>query len=461
MNCNRCNNKIGEDQICTNCGIPYRHIKKACNTADYYYNIGLSKANVRDLTGAREALRRALSYNKYHIEARNLLGLVYYETGQVVEALEQWVFSINFEDQDNPAERYLGELQVSGFLNDLQQVVKKYNLAVQYAQQGSEDLALIQAKKVVSSMPRFVEARLLLALLYMKLGKNEEAKKQLERVLRIDSFHPDAIRYYKELTGDRPTLIRSKKTQTEPVVQPEKKAKKTDIGKYIEPVGSNKSMLVTLIIGIIIGVAAMWVLVMPNQKFNVNSDYKTLQVEYKETIAAKDAAISQLEEEKAELEQKNEDLNGRLSVYAGTDGGEGMYDSILKASSYYADGNQVEAAKALLNVEEAKLESETAKTIYAKIKNDTFANASKSLYNQGYTNYKRYKYADALPLFQDAFDLDNTNTDALYFLARSYDKQGDQENAIAAYQKVIELFPDTSRASDAAKKLQAYGVTAE
>lgn len=138
MICSRCYNKVGEDQICSNCGLPYRHIKKACNTADYYYNIGLSKAQLRDLTGAREALQKALSYNKYHIDARNLLGLIYYETGQVMEALKQWVFSINFEDQDNPAERYLSELQVSGFLNDLQQVVKKYNLAVQYAQQGSE-----------------------------------------------------------------------------------------------------------------------------------------------------------------------------------------------------------------------------------------------------------------------------------------------------------------------------------
>lgn len=461
MICSRCYNKVGEDQICSNCGLPYRYIKKACNTADYYYNIGLSKAQVRDLTGAKEALQKALSYNKYHIDARNLLGLIYYEKGQVMEALKQWVFSINFEDQDNPAERYLSELQVSGFLSDLQQVVKKYNLAVQYAQQGSEDLALIQAKKVVSSMPRFIEARLLLALLYMKLGKNEDAKKQLEKVLKIDSFNPDAVRYYKELTGDRPTLVRSRKTQTESVVQQEKKDKKTDIGKYMEPVGSNKGLIVTLIIGIVIGVAAMWVLVMPNQRFNVNSDYKTLQVEYKETVAVKDATIQQLEEEKEKLQKENDDLNGRLGVYAGTDGGEGMYDSILKATSLYADGNKVEAAKALLNVDEAKLESDTAKSIYKKIKDDTFVSSSKTLYSQGYTKYSKYKYADALPLFQDAFTLDNSNTDALYFLARCYDKQSDKENAVATYKKVIELFPNTSRAKDATKKLKALGVTVE
>lgn len=459
MNCSKCNSPLGADRFCSNCGLPHKYIKKACNTADYYYNIGLSKAKVRDLTGAKEALKKALFYNKYHIEARNLLGLIYYETGLVIEALRQWVYSINFEDVNNPAERYLSELQVPGFLDDLSMMIKKYNLAVQYAQQGSEDLALIQAKKVVSSMPRFVDARLLLALLYMKAGKNEEAKKQLEKVLRIDSFHPDAVRYYKELTGDRPTIIRSKKTQSDSAVHKEKKVKTQDLGRYMEPVGNNKGLIVTLLIGIVIGIAAMWVLVMPNQKFNVNSDYKTLQVEYKETVAAKDATIKQLEEDKAELETENTELTSRLEVYAGVNGEEGMYDAILKASSLYADGDKVNAAKALLNVDESKLESDTAKALYSKIKEDTFESSSKTLYDEGYTKYNNYKYQAALKLFQDAYDLNNENVDALYFLARSYHRLDDEENAEAAYRKVLEQFPDSSRATDATKKLRELGVT--
>ncbi|MBE5955234.1 MAG: tetratricopeptide repeat protein [Lachnospiraceae bacterium] len=461
MNCNRCNSPLGADRFCSNCGLSHRYIKKACNTADYYYNTGLERAKLRDLTGAKEALEKALFYNKYHIEARNLLGLIFYETGEIIEALRQWVYSINYEDVDNPAERYLSELQIPGFLDDLSQMVKKYNLAVQYAQQGSEDLALIQVKKVVSSMPRFVNARLLLAVLYMKLGKNDEAKKQLEKVLRIDSFHPDAVRYYKELTGDRPSIVRSRKAQSDTAAKKEKPSKKQELGRYMEPVGNNKSLILTLIIGIVIGVAAMWVLVMPNQKFNVNSDYKTLQVEYKETVAAKDATIKQLEEDKATLETENAALTGRLEVYAGVNGGEGMYDAILKASSLYASGDKIGAAKALLKVDETRLESDTAKSMYTKIKQDTFASSSQSLYDQGYAKYNNYKYSEALTLFKDAYDLNNQNADALYFLARSYHRMNDNENAIANYKKVVETFPNTERASDAVKKLRELGVTIE
>ena len=52
-----------------------------------YYNDALEKAAVRDLSGAIESLRTSLRFYKMNIDARNLLGLVYFETGEVVEAL--------------------------------------------------------------------------------------------------------------------------------------------------------------------------------------------------------------------------------------------------------------------------------------------------------------------------------------------------------------------------------------
>lgn len=462
MNCSKCNSPLGAGQFCGTCGLNHKYIKKACNTADYYYNQGLSKANVRDLTGAKEDLKRSLRYNKYHIDARNLLGLIYFETGEVVEALKQWVISINYDDQNNPAQRYLNEMQEPDFLEGIRQVVKKYNLALQYAQQGSEDLALIQVKKVISVMPKFVDARLLLALLYMHGGKMEEAKKQVEKVLKIDAFHPTAVRYYKEITGERPTILHSKKVQAEAKVQVEKKkTTRQDLSKYMDPGSGNRSLLVSLIIGVVLGVVAMWVLIMPNQRFNVSSDYKALQVEYKDTVAAKDATITQLEEDKASLEKENKTLTDRLEVYAGKDGEDGMYDAILKASQLYATGQTIEAAKALLDVEEDRLESDTAKSIYKTIKNNTFNAASSSLYSQGYSSYNRYRYEEAKKLFQDSYKLNKDNADALYFLARCYHRLGDSDKAIKNYKKVWEKFPGTSRATDAKKKLQELGVTVQ
>lgn len=460
MNCSKCNSPLGAGQFCANCGLNHKYIKKACNTADYYYNEGLSKAEIRDLYGAKEDLKRALLFNKYHIDARNLLGLLYYETGEAVEALKQWVVSINYDETNNPAQRYLNEIKDTNYLENMKQVVKKYNLALQYAQQGSEDLALIQIKKVLSLAPHFIDGQLLLALLDMHAGRTADAKETLESVLKTDCFHPLAVRYYQELTGENPTIIGGGNTV---VVQQqeEKKVKMPDLSRYVEPAKGNSNMVISLIIGVVIGVVAMWVLIMPNQRFNVSSDYKALQVEYKDTVAAKDATISKLEEDKGSLEKENKTLSDRLEVYAGKDGEDGMYDAILKATSKYASGDTVGAAKALLDVDEDRLESDTAKEMYKTMKNNTFSAASNSLYQEGYSAYNRYRYDEAKTLLKDAYTLNKDNSNALYFLARCYHRLGENEKAIKNYKKVVKNFPDSNRAREAEKKLNELGVTVE
>ena len=60
----------------------------------------MEKAGVRDLSGAIESLKISLRFNKLNIDARNLLGLIYYEMGEVVTALTEWVISKNL--QPNP-----------------------------------------------------------------------------------------------------------------------------------------------------------------------------------------------------------------------------------------------------------------------------------------------------------------------------------------------------------------------
>ena len=91
-----------------------------------YYNEGLEKAGVRDLTGALNSLRQSLKFNKNNIEARNLLGLVYFELGEVVAALSEWVISKNLRGEKNmmedtiaavataPGESGIGIIRISG-----------------------------------------------------------------------------------------------------------------------------------------------------------------------------------------------------------------------------------------------------------------------------------------------------------------------------------------------------------
>ena len=96
-----------------------------------FYNAGLERAKRRDLTGAVEYLKKCLNLNKYHIDARNLLGLIYYEMGEVSEALVQWVISMNFKEQDNRADYYLDQIQrKQDRLDQASATIQKYNQAL-------------------------------------------------------------------------------------------------------------------------------------------------------------------------------------------------------------------------------------------------------------------------------------------------------------------------------------------
>ena len=93
--------------------------------ANAYYNIGLEKAKERDLTGAADALKKSLRFNKYQTDARNLLGLIYHEIGEVGAALAQWIISQNFQETGNPAEENLQALQdAPGYLSMADQAAK-------------------------------------------------------------------------------------------------------------------------------------------------------------------------------------------------------------------------------------------------------------------------------------------------------------------------------------------------
>ena len=171
-------------------------MQKIQYAANSYYNRGLEMAKEKNLSGAARFLKRALQFNKYHTDARNLLGLIFYEMGETSDALIQWVISINLQPDGNRADYYLDEVQRKpGQLEIASQMVKKFNQALFYAQNDSDDLAVLQLKRIVDEKPNFVKAHLLLALLYMEHGDYVKAGKSLVKVLQIDNNNEKATRY--------------------------------------------------------------------------------------------------------------------------------------------------------------------------------------------------------------------------------------------------------------------------
>ncbi len=453
MICYRCNNQAGKQDICPVCGADLHVFQKVLRLSNMYYNDGLQKAEVRNLSGAIVSLKKSLKFNKYNIEARNLLGLVYYEMGEVVDALSEWVISKSYQQDDNAAGRYLDELrQNRGQLDTINQTIKKYNQALLYCKQDSTDLAIIQLKKVLSLNPRLVKAHQLLALLYLQEDRLEQAKKTLRNAGKIDSNNTTTLRYLKEVN------LRLKERNTG------KKKKEEDLISYqsgnetiIMPNRfQDTSLGATLgyvVIGLVVGIAVVGFLIVPGVRSGIKQEMNEKLVVANDTISSNAQTITALEKEV-------EELQSRLEAVEGVDGilpeQTAAYEALLASYVAYNGNDYILSGENLEKVDVTQL-TDKAKETYNKISSAVSKTYYSKLYSEGYSAFAEDKYEEAIALFLRVVTYDQKFKDgyATYYLAQAYNKNGDMNAARPYYQYVIDNYPNTERARTAKNYLEA------
>ena len=465
MNCYYCGCRLSEHDFCTGCGADVSTYKKIIYNSNRCYNDGLEKATVRDLTGAINSLRQSLKFDKTNIEARNLLGLVYFEMGEVVAALSEWVISKNLRPNKNIADDYIDMIQTNASrLESINTTIKKYNQALTYCRQDSLDLAVIQLKKVLSLNPKYIRAHQLLALLYINSEEWEKARKELIKCNQIDTNNTLTLRYLKEVES---VLNMEENGKT----VPRKRTANDDVIKYqsgnetiIQPVNdrekSSFSSLLNIGIGILIGIAAVWFLILPSrvqsEKAKVNEELRTVS----EQSDAKSATIDDLNQQINTLTTQNGQLQEQLEAYVGTNGTMSIMDELLQAVQVYMETPEdIETIAGYLEKieEETTLEetSESFQTTYKYLLEAVGPTLAEQYYEDGHSAYRAENYTDAVTNLERViyYDVDYADGEALVCLAGAYLNTGEEEKSKQTYEKIIELFPDTEKARRAQQSI--------
>lgn len=431
MECLNCGAPVLENGYCSGCGMNYKLLEKAYNTSNYYYNLGLDRASVRDLTGAIDALDLALKYNKQNINARNLLGLIHYEMGETVLGLTHWVVSANYwSDEQNVAHRYIRDLQSDSLkLEEANQLAKQFNQALNYAKQGTKDLAFIQLKRILGNYPHFVKGYLLLSLLYIDNGNLEKAKKALKRVLRIDKNNTLAIKYLKEMNVAPKDIIGMKESSDRidlDAAYTDEDQFKSDLEAFVEKsienidnpeasagsykeINHNKFNLLYVSVGLIVGILAFWLLILPTKLNSANRKNREKQISYSEEVSKKNIEIS-------DLESQIEDLKGQIE---------------------------------LANQKEQEEEQKKADA------NDAFDVVKANIPQTAYLNLcEEARKAIDVREYQKAIDICNVvlqiqeGDDAYYYLGKAYLGNQDEEKAKVAFTTLKENYPDSSHVEE-------------
>lgn len=454
MKCYMCGTLVDQEKVCPHCGSDLKIYRVILASSNLLYNTGLEQAQVRDLSGAIVSLKKSLKYNKYNTKARNLLGLVYFELGETVLALSEWVISKNLEPDNPMADRYLDEIQnTPGMLDKLNQTTKKYNQALLYCKQGSRDLATIQLRKVLSLNPKFVAGHQLLALLYIQDGKYNEARKELNIANKIDVRNTTTLRYSRE--------VRDKLKEQN---QKRKKPKKDDVvsfqdgndtivmpnSSFRDMIDSTRASVVNILVGLVLGLLICFFLVIPTIRQRASENAAATLVDTNEELTNSASNVSS-------LKKKVEELNQELEKYTGKADAVGSYEKLMEAKEFF-DANNLDKAGESLNSVNRDLLSARGQAMYDVIHAAVYAKILEETYNTAEQAYWKEDYNAAKESFAQVVFIDQTyhNGDALFYLAESQWNTWDFDNAKETYQKVIDQYPNTSHARTAQERIDSY-----
>ncbi|SFG57298.1 tetratricopeptide repeat protein [Oribacterium sp. WCC10] len=417
--------------------------------ANCYYNLGLERAKLRDLSGAAELLKKSLQFNKYQKDARNLLGLIFFECGETADALVQWVISMNLLPDDNIADHYLDEIQRKpAILRICSDNVQRYNQALNYAQNNNEDLAIMQLNQVIQDSPNYIKAHILLALLYMKRENWVKAGRSLYKVLKIDRNNPKALVLMDEVkqnTGRKEVeqsrlknAFSHRKMTDDDVIVPQEV-------KEISP----WMVVVNILIGIILALFIFNLLVLPTKTKALNASNNQELISYTEKLDMANREYSDLKTQYSALEKQYNDAAQQIQQYENANESFiGQFRTLTQISKAYESGDVELAAQLYTGVDASQITDENLLSQYQEIKHimetsvyQKLASDAYDIWNGGNKDRAAELYALSIALHEDP--------ENMYYLARIYKTSGRVEEANILFDKIIGSYPSSDFAEKA------------
>ncbi len=415
-----------------------------------YYNAGLEKAKERDLTGAVILLKKSLRFHKYQTDARNLLGLIYHEIGEVGAALSQWILSLNLQETGNVAEEYLKALQdAPGYLDMADQAAKKYNQSLAYARSDNEDLAVLLLMRMVEEMPNYVKAQQLLALLYIHHEDYAKAGRCLFQAMRIDKYNPLTQRYMaiaKQNTGKADVekhklknAFSHRQMQDDDIILPP---------SYKENTGLQT--VLNILAGLVLGAVVVFFLVTPTIRDSITSKYEEEIQKELELVNQKSLQIDELNRKLEEASDAKEEAESSLETMVNNSGSVlSQYQRLAQILQAYRTEDMQTAVRLYTETDWSVLTDGVLDEIVAWMQQDMAANGYQVLEQMGDTAAGQGNTTLAVDYYNKSLQIKGDNIGVIYKIAMAYKNAGDTDHANEYFGEIIMKHPNSEFAAQA------------
>ena len=431
--------------------------KRLYRIANAFYNLGLEKAHLNDLTGAAELLKRALRFDKCCTDARNLLGLIYYEMGETADALCQWIISKNFQPEENTADRYLDMIQRKPEqLERDSQAIKKFNQALVTAKSADPDFAVIELQHLVSERPKYVKAQTVLAMLYMEKGDYIKAGRALMQILKVDRNNPTALILMdevKHLTGRAEVeqkklknAFSHRKMEDDDVIMPESGA-----------TGMPYSTTVLIVLGVLLGMVVFSTLLLPGIRKNYYREANQKVVENSRKLSAINSDYQKINNEYDELKVRYDDVSKRLAAFEQENRDfASMYAMLNTIIEEYEGGRYTDAANGWLSINRdiEILNEEPLSSRLKEVDDIIYNGCYDRLTELGTQSWNGGKKEAALLYYDLALRIDPDDPEVMYLKARLLQSDDRISEANKIFDKIVGEHPESKYAERA---VQARG----
>ncbi|WP_053985499.1 tetratricopeptide repeat protein [Niameybacter massiliensis] len=462
VKCPYCNHSVNSAIICETCGENIRWVEKIYEKSELYYIKAYECAEGRYLSEAVEYLKKAIYFNKYNIQAKNLLGLIYLEMGEVASALKLWILSDALCKEDNIAVEYMEKLQKEPKqLEAYKDSLMLYNRALHYVHKKDDDVAVIRLKKAINLNPSFLEARNLLAFCYLLQKQENKALAQVLYVLKKDRSNKKALGYLREIESKNVVIEdeESRKTISAPHINDIDISTDVVPQKFINRGGLFSRYAMYFVFGAVCMFGIGIGLIVPSKTaslekkvYDMTSENTSLKVEFDTFVEEATQKALALESNNQKLAEENELLKQQHNKVS-------QENKLAKAKAYKEESKWIESAEILNNIAVQDLSEENQK-VYQSLKETVYPKAGDRLYDLGNNLFKQGNNVEAMLNFEKVLIFapgTRTAAQALYNMGQIEEKNNNKTKALQFYNIILEDYKDTNayyKAKDRAEKLK-------